>query len=147
MICQPAQDIALGKYGKTPGPIAPHVLEQVEKQTGKKTVTVRPADLLEPGLEKHRKQCAEKSLPTDDETVVLFAMFPQQVEALIKKPAAAAVPTVATTTAPSAPPPAAAAAPAASPAATTRPSNGSAQRLFVTVNGTRHSVTVETLEG
>ena len=42
MICQPAQDIALGKYGKTPGPIAPNVLEQVEKQTGKKPVTDAP---------------------------------------------------------------------------------------------------------
>ena len=33
-------------------------------------------------MEKYRKQCAEKGLPDDDETVVLFAMFPQQVEAL-----------------------------------------------------------------
>jgi pyruvate carboxylase subunit B len=149
MICQPAQDIALGKYGKTPGPIAPNVLEQVEKQTGKKTVTVRPADLLEPGMEKYRKQLADKSLPTDDETVVLFAMFPQQVEALFKGQGAA---TAATATAsssvaaakPAAPAPAAA--PASAPAAA-RPSNGAGQRLFVTVNGTRHSVTVETLEG
>jgi pyruvate/oxaloacetate carboxyltransferase len=123
------------------------VLEQVEKQTGKKPMTARPADLLEPGMEKYRKQCAEKNLPTDDETVVLFAMFPQQVEALLKKPAGASVPTVATTTAPSAAPAPAVPAPAASPAATTRASNGSAQRLFVTVNGKRHSVTVETLEG
>src|SRR5208283_1955818 len=33
-ICQPAQDIALGQYGKTPGPINPQVLEQVEKLSG-----------------------------------------------------------------------------------------------------------------
>ena len=67
------------------------MLAQVEKLSGKKPVTVRPADLLEPALEKYRKQCAEKGLPTDDEIVVLFAMFPQQVEALLKaKPAAAA---------------------------------------------------------
>ncbi len=147
MICQPAQDIALGKYGKTPGPIAPNVLEQVEKQTGKKPVTVRPADLLEPGLEKYRGQCQEKGLPTDDETVVLFAMFPQQVEALHKKQPAAATP-AATTTASAAPakpavPPAAAPATASSSRAT--PANS--QHLFVTVNGKRHSVTVETLEG
>ena len=84
MICQPAQDVALGKYGKTPGPIDPGVLAQVEKLSGKKPVTVRPADLLEPGLEKYRKQCAEKGLPVEDEIAVLFAMFPQQVEALFK---------------------------------------------------------------
>ena len=42
-------------------------------------------------MPKYRKQCADKGLPTDDETVVLFAMFPQQVEALLKpKPAGAA---------------------------------------------------------
>lgn len=148
MICQPAQDIALGKYGKTPGPIASNVLEQVEKQTGKKPVTTRPADLLEPGLEKYRKQCAEKGLPTDDEIVVLFAMFPQQVEALLKKPAPAAAPAAAAAPAPV--PAERATAPAAPPAPTmaaTRVANGSAQKLYVTVNGKRHAVTVEAVEG
>jgi oxaloacetate decarboxylase alpha subunit/pyruvate carboxylase subunit B len=139
MICQPAQDIALGKYGKTPGPIAANVLEQVEKQTGKKPVTARPADLLEPGMEKYRKQCAEKSLPTDDETVVLFAMFPQQVEALYRPkngaPAAAPAksqPSVST---------------ASAPAISARAPSGNGRRMFVTVQGRRHEVTVEALEG
>src|ERR1700733_11821784 len=89
-ICQPAQEIALGKYGKTPGQINPSVLDQVEKLSGKKPITVRPADLLEPRMEKYRKQCAEKGLPVKDEIVVLFAMFPQQVEALLKQKVAAA---------------------------------------------------------
>jgi pyruvate carboxylase subunit B len=136
MICQPAQDIALGKYGKTPGPIDPGLLKQVEQQTGKKPVTERPADLLAPGLEGYRKQCAEKGLPTDDETAVLFAMFPQQVETVMK---------------PKAPAPVTAAAPAGSPtvAPSSAPvrSNGESRRLFVTVNGQRHDVTVQTLEG
>jgi oxaloacetate decarboxylase alpha subunit/pyruvate carboxylase subunit B len=137
MICQPAQDIALGKYGFTPGPIAANVLEQVEKQTGKKRVTVRPADLLEPGMEKYRKQCGEKGLPTDDETVVLFAMFPQQVDALYKpKSNAAGQPAAKATVAP----------PISAPAISARPPNGSARRMFVTVQGHRHEVTVETLE-
>lgn len=133
MICQPAQDIALGKYGKTPGPVDPTILERVEKQSGKKHTTCRPADLLEPGMEKFRSQCKEKGLPTDDETVVLFAMFPQQVNDLYHpkaKPAAAPAATAA---------PAAASAPAAPAVA------GSGKRLFVTVGGKRHQVTVETL--
>jgi oxaloacetate decarboxylase alpha subunit/pyruvate carboxylase subunit B len=129
MICQPAQEIALGKYGKTPGRIDPNVLAQVEKLSGKKPVTVRPADLLEPGLEKCRKQCAEKGLPVSDEIVVLYAMFPQQVEALLKpKPAPSKAPAAA------APPPA-------------RKSTGPGKQLFVTLNGRRHDVLVETLEG
>ena len=92
MICQPAQDIALGKYGRTPGPINPGRAGAGRKADRQETVTDRPADLLEPGMEKYRKQCAEKGLPTTDEIVVLFAMFPQQVEELLKPKAAPAAP-------------------------------------------------------
>jgi pyruvate/oxaloacetate carboxyltransferase len=135
MICQPAQDIALGRYGATPGPIDPVVLAQVEKQTGKKATTERPADLLEPGMKKYREQCAAKGLPAKDEIAVLFAMFPQQVEALFKatetKPAAAKE----TAPAPIHPAPAAA-----------HPANGQGARtLYVTLGGKRHEVLVETL--
>jgi pyruvate carboxylase subunit B len=166
MICQPAQDIALGKYGATPGPIDPTVLAQVERQTGRKPVTERPANLLEPGMEKYRGQCAAKGLPTDDETVVLFAMFPQQVEALLKAgpgsgavtpaaPAPAASASATATAAPAAPAPAPAPAPvagavavAASTAARPVATNGNgAKRLVLTLGGKRHEVTVETLEG
>jgi pyruvate carboxylase subunit B len=139
MVCQPAQDIALGKYGKTPGPIEPSVLAQVEKQAGKKATTERPADLLKPGMEGHRRQCAEKGLPTDDETVVLFAMFPQQVEALLKTKTAPPVKA----------PPAGAqptSAPASAPSISARAPNGNARRMFVTVEGRRHEVTVESLD-
>lgn len=136
MICQPAQDIALGKYGSTPGPIDPNILALVEKQTGKKAITGRPADLLEPGMEKYRSQCAEKGLPTDDETVVLFAMFPQQVADLLNpKPAAPA--------APAAPPvPATASAEPLRPSSTGR---NSLNTFVLTVNGQQHDVSVETL--
>jgi oxaloacetate decarboxylase alpha subunit/pyruvate carboxylase subunit B len=139
MVCQPAQDIALGKYGKTPGPIAPNVLAQVEKQSGKKATTERPADLLKPGMEGHRRQCAEKGLPTDDETVVLFAMFPQQVEALLKTKTA---PPVKPLPAGAQPTPA----PASAPSISARAPNGNARRMFVTVEGRRHEVTVESLD-
>ena len=149
MICQPAQDIALGKYGRTPGPINPAVLAQVEKATGKKSITERPADLLPPGLENYRKQAAEKGLPTDDEIAVLYAMFPQQVQDLYKpKAAAPAAPVVVSTPAPAVA--GTATAPAAAPSAAAQPAktiSGSARKLFVTVNGKRHDVTVETIEG
>lgn len=141
VICQPAQDIALGKYGKAPGPINPEILEKAEKQTGKKAITARPADLLDPGLEDYRSQCAGKGLPTDDEIVVLYAMFPQQVEALVKgtppaesKPAAKPAP--ATAAAPLQPAPATAVS-ANTPART--------QHMTLTINGERHEVTVQKL--
>jgi len=94
--------------------------------------------LLAPGMEKYRKQCAEKGLPTTDEIVVLYAMFPQQVEELLKPKTAPTAPTVpATLPAP---------APAKSASATTVRANGPGKHLFVTVNGMRHDVTVETLD-
>ncbi len=143
VICQPAQDIALGKYGKAPGPINPEILEKVEKQTGQKVVTQRPADLLPPGLEGFRSQCAEKGLPTNDEITVLFAMFPQQIEALVKGTSAMAP---AKTAAPKKPDSEAApAAPAAAPTPTAIAEN--CQNMVLTVNGKRHDVTVETLKG
>jgi pyruvate/oxaloacetate carboxyltransferase len=106
------------------------VLAQVEKVSGQKPITTRPADLLEPALEKYRKQCAEKGLPVEDEIVVLFAMFPQQVEALYKPKAAVPAP-----------------APAVVSPSPVRQTNGQGKHLFVTLNGQRHDVLVETLEG
>jgi pyruvate/oxaloacetate carboxyltransferase len=88
--------------------------------------------LLEPGLEKYRKHCAEKGLSVEDEIVVLYAMFPQQVEALFKPKAAVA----------GAPP-----VPVAPSPTPVQHSNGHGKHLFVTLNGQRHDVLVETLEG
>jgi oxaloacetate decarboxylase alpha subunit/pyruvate carboxylase subunit B len=142
-ISQPAADIALGKYGKTPGPIAPEVLAQVEKQTGKKPITERPADLLEPGMPKLREQLRAKGLPDTDEIAVLFAMFPQQVEALLKPKAPAPAAPAAPAPAPK-PAPAPVATPAPAPVATaaTR-TNGHTRHFAITVNGVRRMVTVQ----
>jgi oxaloacetate decarboxylase alpha subunit/pyruvate carboxylase subunit B len=140
MICQPAQDIAMGKYGKAPGPINPEILAQVEKQAGRKAITERPADLLAPGLEGYRAQCAAKSLPTDDETAVLFAMFPQQIEALVKGVPAAE---------PKAAPKPAPAKPAPAPVLQSAPPSAAAatrQQMVLTIDGQRHEVLVEKLE-
>jgi len=84
MISQPAQDVVLGKYGKTPGPVNQELLASVEKRCGKKAVSVRPADLLEPAMPSLRDQLAGKDLPDDDETAVLFAMFPFETERFLR---------------------------------------------------------------
>lgn len=84
VVSQPAMDIALGKYGQTPGPIDANVLKEVERQSGKNPITERPADYLPPGMSKLRMDLKAKNLPDTDEMAVLFAMFPQQVEALLK---------------------------------------------------------------
>lgn len=93
---QPAIDIALGKYGKTPGPIDPSVLELALKKPGVKLVESRPADALAPRMPKLREELAAAGLPTNDEACVLHAMFPVEFAKLYKKPAApvAAAPAV-----------------------------------------------------
>lgn len=130
MISQPAQDVVLGKYGKTPGPVDQDLLALVEKQSGKKAVTIRPADLLSPGLPLLRDQLKEKGLPEDDETAVLFAMFPVETERLLrgeKPPSAPAQKTVA----------------ASSPASS---STGQRPKKYVMhVEGQKHTVEVEEL--
>jgi len=74
------------------------LLALVEKQSGKKAVTVRPADLLDPGMPALRDKLKEKDLPDDDETAVLFAMFPVETEKLLRgeKPSAPAAATAST---------------------------------------------------
>ena len=79
----------------------------------------------------------EKGLPTDDETVVLFAMFPQQVEALFKPQEPAGGPQ--RPPAPAQPAPVNARRPCRQFRLSRAPSNGMAKRLFVTVNGKRHT--------
>lgn len=89
MLSQPAMDIALGKYGKTPGPIDPEVLKLSIEKSKQEPIVGRPADHMEPRMDKLRAECKEKGLPITDEIVTLYAMFPQQVlELYFPKPAA-----------------------------------------------------------
>ncbi|GAB4241765.1 MAG: sodium-extruding oxaloacetate decarboxylase subunit alpha [Candidatus Methylacidiphilales bacterium] len=73
-----ARDIALGKYGKTPGPIDPEVRALAVKLSKEDPVEGRPADLLAPRLAELRQAVATAGLPQTDEVCVLYAMFPQQ---------------------------------------------------------------------
>ncbi|MCR6656975.1 MAG: pyruvate carboxylase subunit B [Opitutus sp.] len=124
----PAMDIALGKYGRTPGPIDKDVLALAIQKSGQKPVEGRPADALAPRMDKLRAELAAANLPTDDEACVLHAMFPVEFAKLHKKPAAPA-PAPATVSS-AAPQPAAAAA------------TGATRRFALTVNGKRTEVTV-----
>ncbi len=82
MISQPAQDVVLGKYGRTPGQIDPELQRQVEKKSGTSRIEGRPADDLSPRMPDLREELRKKQLPENDETAVLYAMFPQEVEKL-----------------------------------------------------------------
>lgn len=134
-LAQNTIEVALGRYGRTPGPVDPELRALCVKKSGQEPVDVRPADLLTPRLPAIREELARKGLPVTDDHAVLHAMFPRETEALLAPPAPAPVATA----------PVAAARP---PAATVPSRNGvghsGAPRHFVlTVNQRRHEVRVE----
>jgi oxaloacetate decarboxylase alpha subunit/pyruvate carboxylase subunit B len=132
MISQPAMDIALQKYGRTPGPIDPEVLKEVIKRTGQQPVEGRPADLLEPRMEKLKADLRAKGLPDTDENAVLFAMFPTETERVLrgeKPPVAAATP----------------AKPAETSGSTATSAKQNARRYLLNVEGQSREVLVEEL--
>ncbi len=139
-ISQQAADIALGKYGKTPGPIDADLLKLVCEKNNVKPVDCRPADLLAPRMGKLREELAAAKLPTDDEACVLHAMFPREFAGLHKKPEAPAPVAVV------APAPAAApekpATPASPPVPVELPPEGP-QHFAITLHGRRTEVVVE----
>lgn len=142
-LAQNTIDIALGKYGRTPGPVDSDLLALAVKKSGQEPVTGRPADLLAPRLPALRAELAAKNLPADDDHAVLYAMFPRELEALCRPPVAPVAPVARVTPAVPAPTvPGVAATPPFVPAATR--SNGTGpQHFFLTVGQHRHDVRVE----
>ncbi len=139
-----AMKVALGYYGRTPGPIDPEVLALAEKLSGKPRYTGRPADALEPRMAKLRTELAEKGLPTDDEHCVIYAMFPREVEDLYRTRAGhAEAPASAPAAVVSAPKPAVRAPESAQPVIPGTSKRIS--RLALTVDGKPHQVSVEEL--
>ena len=134
-----AMDIALGYYGKTPAPVDPQVREIAAGKSGKDPIDCRPADLIEPRMDKLREELNKEGLPTDDEHCVIYAMFPQELKKHYQKkaaPAAASAPAQ-EVKAPPAPP----AAPKAesSPA----PVPAGAREVHLSINGHDYTAIVE----
>lgn len=69
------QDYCYGLYGKPPAPIDPEIQRVVLKsyKKGKTPTTSRPADLLEPEMEKARE--AIKGISQDTRDVLTYALY------------------------------------------------------------------------
>jgi oxaloacetate decarboxylase alpha subunit/pyruvate carboxylase subunit B len=93
-LAQSTIDVALGKFGRPPGPINAELLALARKKSGQEPVEGRPADLLAPRMTALKEELATKGISPTDENAVLYAMFPRETAALyIKKaPVAAAAP-------------------------------------------------------
>ena len=69
------KDLARGKYGRTPAPIAPEILSMIGED---ELITHRPADDIPPQLDTLRKDLAEKGYPNAViEDVLSYALFPE----------------------------------------------------------------------
>ncbi len=81
MVTKEFKDIVAGKYGKTPTPIDPAFRKSILK--GEEAIECRPADLLEPELDKLREECAEWL--EQEEDVLTYAMFPKVAPKFFEK--------------------------------------------------------------
>ena len=73
MISKESKGLLRGEYGKLPG----EVNEEVRKMAigDSEVITVRPADLLKPELEKYREE--SRGIAKSEEDVLSYALFPQ----------------------------------------------------------------------
>lgn len=73
MVSKESKGIVRGEYGQTPVPISDDFAKQIIGD--EKRITCRPADLIEPELEKLEKEIA--IYKQQDEDVLSYALFPQ----------------------------------------------------------------------
>ena len=73
MVPKETKDVVKGMYGKTPAPISDEIVRKIIGD--EERITCRPADTIEPELEKVKKEMAEYR--EQDEDILTWAMFPQ----------------------------------------------------------------------
>ena len=80
MITKETKGLLRGEYGQLPG----EVNEEVRKKAigNDEVITCRPADLLQPEMEKYREEA--KDLAKSEEDVLSYALFPQVAEKFLK---------------------------------------------------------------
>lgn len=73
MVSKEFKGLVRGDYGKTPAPISDEFAEMILK--GEERITCRPADLLEPEMDKLKKEAEKYAIQEED--ALTYAMFPQ----------------------------------------------------------------------
>ncbi len=133
---QPFRDYIKGLFGASPAPIDPEVRKRALGSS--EPITIRPADLLKPGMDRaHREMRKQGLTPTGPDQVLTYILFPQEAPGILRPS-----PMVESAPAPATPPVEVATAPVATPppAAVT---DGSAVREFtVEVDGEPYHVRI-----
>jgi len=129
LITKETRECVLGKYGKLPATLDPHLLAKVVEKG--EVIDCRPADLLEPEWEQVVKECEGKC--TSEEDMLSYALFPKVALQFFDNRAKGIVP---------ADPAASAAQPTAPAAQAAAPATGGSATYTINVNGQAFSVQV-----
>ena len=78
MVTKESKALLRGEYGRLPGEINEEVRRKAIGDA--EIITCRPADLIEPELDKYRAEMAGKGIGKSEEDVLSFALFPQVAE-------------------------------------------------------------------
>lgn len=83
MVPKESKALLRGEYGKLPGTVN----EEVRKKAigDEKVITCRPADLIEPELEKYKAETKKKGIGKTDEDVLSYALFPAVAEKFLSE--------------------------------------------------------------
>lgn len=76
MVPKESKAVVKGEYGRTPAPIPDAIIKQILKD--ETPITCRPADLIEPELDKIKNEM--KQYMEQDEDILSYALFPQVAE-------------------------------------------------------------------
>jgi oxaloacetate decarboxylase alpha subunit len=83
MVTKESKGLLRGEYGKLPADVNEDVrLKAIGTDS---VITRRPADLIEPELEKYAKEMSEKGIGKTPEDVLSYALFPQVAEKFLKE--------------------------------------------------------------
>jgi len=88
MATKESKGVLRGEYGKLPGEVNEEVRKKVLGDV--ELITCRPADLIEPELEKYRKEAAD--IAECEEDVLSYALFPQVAEKFLSEKKASKTP-------------------------------------------------------
>ena len=82
------EQLVLGYYGKTPGPVSQDLLDSVSRRTGKQPITKRPGLTLPAGVEQFRREAGP--FASDEDLLLAFLFMPRaSVRAARRRPHAA----------------------------------------------------------
>jgi len=84
MISAQSKDLFYGLYGDTPVPVDPEIQKKALKgyPRGETPITCRPADVIEPEMEKNKKDV--EGLAKDIDDVLIYAIYPMTGKRFLK---------------------------------------------------------------